>query len=134
MFRDYPSAYIRGNFEPSDRLAVVLINRRTGSVIQRLSSAEKIAAPDFQAWLRQENARRYDVYISMNALKPEAQGRTKADIVAIRHLYLDFDNDGNNAVHALFQRNDVPTPSYVLNTSPGKWQVTWIVKDFEKDQ
>lgn len=134
MFRDYPPAYIRGNFELNNRLAVVLINRSTGSVIQRISTAEKIAAPEFQRWLHERNGERYDVFISMNALRPEAQGRRKQDIGAIRHVYLDFDHNGEAAVQTLFRRKDLPVPSYVLNTSPGKYQVTWIVKDFEKEQ
>lgn len=66
----------------------------------------------------------------MNALRPEAQGRRKEDIGAIRHVYLDFDHNGDAAREALLQRRDLPVPSYVLNTSPGKWQVTWIVKRF----
>src|SRR5438552_2790689 len=86
--------YIRDNFRPDDRLAVVLLNKRTNSVIQRLAEAERIAAMHFQSWLRYENGQRYEVYISMNALREGARGRTKADVSAIRHVYLDFDENG----------------------------------------
>ena len=34
----------------------------------------------------------------MNTLKPEARTRTKEDIHAIRHLYLDLDHDGPSAL------------------------------------
>jgi hypothetical protein len=50
---------------------------------------------------------------------------SKTDVARIRHVFLDFDHNGNAAVQALFQRKDLPVPSYVLNTSPGKWQVVW---------
>lgn len=134
MTNDAAPAYIRDNFEPEDRLAVVLVNKRADSVLQRLAGASKIAEPDFQAWLHQENARRFEVYISMNALRPEARGRTKRDIAAIRHIYLDFDDNGTAAVEALFKREDLPRPNYLVNTSPDKWQVVWKVEGFGLDQ
>ena len=69
---DIASKYIRENFEPNDRLAVVLLNKRSGAVIQRLAPAEKIAAPDFQKWLRYMNdENKYEVYVSMNTLERE---------------------------------------------------------------
>jgi hypothetical protein len=134
MNRDTAGDYLRCNFEPKDRLAVVLVNKRGGSVIQRLATAEKIAAPDFQAWLRQKNAQEHEVYISMNALREGARGRTKADVGTIRHVYLDFDDHGTEAVERMLKRQDLPQPNYVLNSSPGKWQVVWKVEGFGKDQ
>jgi hypothetical protein len=132
--RDSAADYIRDNFHPADRLAVVLLNKRIDSVIQRLAAADKIAAPDFQAWLRYRNARHDDVYISMNALACGAKGRTKADIAAIRHIYLDFDENGTEAMEALLKREDLPRPNYLVNTSPDKWQVVWKVEGFGKHQ
>src|SRR5712691_861819 len=98
--------FIHGNFPPSDRLAVVLLNKRTGAVTQRIANAERIAAPEFQAWLRYENAQKHEVYISMNALRPNATVRTNDDVGTIRHIYLDFDEYGSNALNALFRRPD----------------------------
>src|SRR3984957_11098569 len=134
MAREIPSDYIRSNFELSDRLAVVLVNRRTDAVIQRIAAAEKIAGPDFQAWLRHKNANGFEVYISMNALSKNATGRTKADVENIRHLYLDFDDDGTAAIERLLARRDLPRPNYLINTSPGKWQVVWKVQGFDKER
>lgn len=134
MNRVIASDYIRSNFEPIDRLAIVLVDRRADSVIQRIAAAEKIASPDFQAWLRHKNANGYEVYISMNALSANATGRTKADVEHIRHLYLDFDDDGTAAVERLLARRDLPKPNYLINTSPDKWQVIWKVQGFGKEQ
>src|SRR5258708_28617153 len=98
MDRDDAAAqYLRENFEPSDRLALVLLNKRTRDVIQRIASAGRIAQEDFQAWLRFQNATGYDVHISMNALANVARGRTKADVQTIRDIYLDFDEEGTAA-------------------------------------
>jgi hypothetical protein len=133
MDRDAGRRYIQDNFDLGDRLAVVLLNKRTGDAIQRIASAEKIAAEDFQSWLRLQNDNRYDVYVSMNALARSATGRTKADIETIRHIYLDFDEDGTAAVEKLLARDDLPKPNYVLNTSTDRWQAMWKVQDFSKD-
>jgi RepB DNA-primase from phage plasmid len=132
---DIASKYIRENFEPSDRLAVVLLNKRSGAVIQRLAPAEKIAATDFQKWLRYMNyENKYEVYVSMNTLKANGHGRTKDDVAEIRHIYLDLDRDGEGALDRLIKREDLPKPNYVLYTSPGKYQVVWKVDGFTKEQ
>jgi hypothetical protein len=52
----------------------------------------------------------------------------------IRHIYLDFDENGTDAVQQLFKRQDLPLPSHVINTSPDKWQVTWRVEGFTKEE
>jgi len=134
METNIAAKYIRENFEPQDRLAVVLLNKRTSQVVQRLSSAGNVAGEPFQAWLRHLNAQRFEVYVSMNSLHSDAHGRTKEDIQAIRHIYLDFDKDGTKAVLALANRSDVPPPNYVINSSPDKWQAIWKVTGFEKEQ
>ena len=126
--------YIEENFEPSDRLAIVLLNKRTGTVTQRIASAERIAAPDFQACLRYRNAQRDEIYISMNTFREDARGRTKSDIQAIKHLYLDFDENGTEAVDRLICRQDLPLPNYQISSSPGKWQVVWKVEGFTPQQ
>lgn len=49
------SEYILDNFKPSDRIAILLRNRATGEVIQRIALVEKIAGRDFQEWLTERN-------------------------------------------------------------------------------
>src|SRR6202790_4778256 len=82
--------YIGENFLPSDRIAVLVLNRRLGETTQRITSAQKAASPEFQAWLRYKNANGADIYVGMNPLKRDAWTRTKEDILAIRHLYIDL--------------------------------------------
>ena len=121
--------YIARNYEPSDRLAIVVRNRLTGETTQRLASAEKIASPDFQAWLRHKNARGADIYISQNAFRSEARTRSKADVDKIRHLYLDLDKNGEESLTKIRDSSLVPEPSFVISTSPHKYQVIWKVTD-----
>jgi len=129
-----PEEYLRRNFEPSDRLAVVIINRKEGKVLQRVETAEVIAGEGYQAWLRRENARGSDIYISQNTLRETATGRTKAEIAAIRHIYLDLDHDGPQALAAIENSAQVPKPSYVIASSPGKYQVIWRVEGMTQEQ
>jgi len=131
MDRRIVPEYIRDNFQSEDRLAIVLLNKQTGHVLQRVAMAERIADDRYQSWLRHMNARRYEVYVSMNTLRPGARGRTKADVRDIRHVYLDLDEGGETKLNTLLAREDVPRPNWVLQSSPGKFQVVWRVDGFD---
>src|SRR4051812_41158739 len=134
MDKQAAAKYIRSNFRPNDRLAVVLIQKSTGCVIQRLSSADQIASDEFQRWLRYMNREKHEVYVSMNTLRQGSRGRTKVDLSEVRHVYLDFDVKGDEAVQNLRNREDLPMPNHLLESSPGKWQVVWQVEGFESSQ
>ncbi len=122
------SEYILDNFKPSDRVAVLLRNRASGEVIQRIAAAEKIASRDFQEWLTEKNRAGFDIYIGMNTLKDGAYSRTKRDIHEIRHVYLDLDHRGPEGLKAIQNSYEVPKPTFVLDTSPGKHQVVWKIE------
>jgi RepB DNA-primase N-terminal domain len=124
-----PSEYILDNFKPSDRVAVLLRNRASEEVIQRIASAKDVAADDFQEWLAKRNRAGFDIYIGMNTLKERACTRTKRDILEIRHVYLDLDYRGAEALKAIHNSDEVPKPNFVLDTSPGKHQVIWKIED-----
>src|SRR6266404_3311438 len=119
------SEYINDNFKPSDRIAVLILNRNLGETTQRITTARKAASPEFQAWLRYKNANGANIYVGMNPLKQDASTRTKDDIESIRHLYVDLDHDGSAALDGIKKSDLVPQPNYVLNTSPEKFQVVW---------
>src|ERR1700692_1490361 len=125
--RSVPAAseYISDNFKPSDRIAVLVLNRNRGETTQRITTAQRAASPEFQAWLRYKNANGADIYVGMNPLKQDASTRTKHDIETIRHLYIDLDHGGPAAVEESENSDLVPKPNYVLNTSPDKFQVVW---------
>jgi hypothetical protein len=125
--------YILQNFEASDRIALLVRSRKAGETLQRITTATNAASQDFQAWLRHKNVSS-DVYIGMNTLRHDAQSRTKEDIEAIRHLYLDIDRNGPSALKAVETSALVPRPNYVLETSPEKYQVVWKVEGIAQDQ
>jgi hypothetical protein len=124
--------YVLENFAPNDRVAVVALQRTTNAVIQRITTAETLSSPDCQAWLSYLNSQKHDLYLSMNTLKRGSRGRTKEDVDRIRHIFLDFDENGDRLLGMLLARKDLPVPNYLVSTSPDKWQVIWRVEGFEK--
>jgi pilus assembly protein CpaF len=106
----------------------------SGETTQRITTAQKAASPEFQAWLRYKNANGADIYVGMNPLKQDASTRTKDDIETIRHLYIDLDHGGSAALEAIKNSDLVPQPNYVLNTSPDKFQVVWKVEGITPEE
>jgi len=129
-----PSEYILDNFEPTDRIAMLVLNRDLGETIQRITSAQKASSPEFQAWLRYKNANGSDIYIGMNPLRQDASTRTKEDIESIRHVYLDLDHGGPEALESVENSSAVPKPNYVLTSFPEKFQVVWNVREMSLDE
>jgi hypothetical protein len=128
------SEYILDNFEATDRIAMLVLNRDFGETIQRITSAQKASSPEFQAWLRYKNANGSDIYIGMNPLRQDASTRTKEDIESIRHVYLDLDHGGPEALKSVENSSAVPKPNYILTTSPGKFQIAWKVEETSLDE
>jgi len=60
------SEYILDNFQATDRIAMLVLNREFGETIQRTTSAQKASSPEFQAWLRYQNANGSDIYVTWN--------------------------------------------------------------------
>jgi hypothetical protein len=129
-----PSEYVRELFEPTDNAAILVRNRGTGKTVQRITKAEMIAGPEFQAWLAARGAAGSDVYVGMNPIKDGAYSRTKENIKDIRHVYLDLDKKANEALESIRNSTEVPPPNFVLDTSPGKHQVVWKVSGFSQDE
>src|ERR1700732_1210317 len=127
------SEYVRELFGPEDNAAILVRNRSTGHTIQTIAKAETIASTDFQSWLASQSASGYDVFMGMNPIKDGAFSRTKGDIKDIRHVYLDLDRKGPEALEAIRNSTEVPPPNFVLDTSPGKHQVVWKVSGFSQD-
>jgi hypothetical protein len=128
------SEYVRELFGPTDNTAILVRNRSTGHTVQTIAKAEAIASPSFQTWLANQSARGYDVFMGMNPIKDGAYSRTKANIMDIRHVYLDLDRKGDEALQAIRNSVEVPAPNFVLDTSPSKHQVVWKVTGFSQDE
>jgi DNA primase RepB-like protein len=122
------SEYVLALFAPSDNVAILICNRRLGRTQQRILKAGTIANPSFQAMLLEQNRAGADVFVGMNPIKEGAYNRTKQSLKEIRHVYLDIDREGDQAIEVIRASLDIPTPNFVLNTSPGKYQVVWRIE------
>ncbi len=126
--------YVLALHEPEDRVAVLVRNRAHSQTLQRILSAEDIAGPSFQDWLRKENDGGADIFMGMNPLRANSFARTKESIREIRHVYLDLDEDAAASLRAIRTDGNTPVPDFVLDTSPDKNQVVWRVAGLDREQ
>ncbi|MCU1325002.1 MAG: hypothetical protein JWN34_372 [Bryobacterales bacterium] len=137
-YKEAAARYIASHYKPDDWIAIALLQRAAdgngGGIKQEFLTAERAASPRYQAHLRAANANGTCIYASVNALHDGAHNRTKADVKAIRHLYLDIDENGPEVLASVLNAKDLPKPSTVLESSRGKYQVLWRVEGFTPDQ
>jgi len=127
--REAPIRFVRTAYEADDWIAIFLKTYRTGETTQRVMPVSAVASPRFQAWLRYRNAHGWNVYASVNAVVP-GRSRTRRAIAAARHVFLEEDRDGPALLATLSTRPDLPPPSYVLHSSPGRLHLFWRVRGF----
>ncbi len=121
-------------FQPEDTIALLLRREEPAKVTQRIVSLETVLASRYLSWLAYVNASGMNIYVAANPLLPGTRKRTKESIAEVRHLYLDIDFDGDVRLTTLRASVDVPTPTAILGTSPGKYQVLWRVQGFDFEQ
>jgi hypothetical protein len=126
-----PLRFLRTAYEPSDWLAVFLKSYETGQVAQRIGPRSFIASRRLQAWLRWRNLLHWNIYISVNAVTPHRHSRTRESIEAIRHVFVEADQNGAQVLRAITLRPDLPSPSYVLHSSPDRVHVFWRASGFD---
>jgi hypothetical protein len=131
--KDAPVRFLRTAFHPDDWVAILLKSHATGGTAQRVGPVALVMHPRFQAWLRSQNARKFSVYVSVNAIRPQRRARTRDAIGEIRHVFLDADKNGQDVLAAIAARRDLPPPSYVLHSSPNRLHVLWQVEGFTKE-
>jgi len=121
------SEYLTQLFGPQDHIAITLIHRRFeaalksnpqlakfGARLQRTGLAHHFATPKYLGFLHWLNTTGYEIYSTPNTVTPTSHGRKKSDILAVRHLYLDFDEDGESALDSLLARREIPHPNYIV--------------------
>ena len=128
-----PLRFLRTVYQPGDWIAVFLKSYVTGQTAQRVGPVSLIVDAAFQSWLRWKNLRKWNVYVSVNAIAPGRRSRRRDAVAAIRHVFLEADHDGPGVLAALASRPDVPPPSYVLHSSPNRIHVFWRASGFMAD-
>ena len=131
--RTAPLRFLAAAFEPEDWVAVFLKSYERSGVAQRVGPVSWIQSERFQRWLRAMNARKYSVFVSVNAIVSGRRSRTRDAIGAVRHVFVDADDDGAAVLSRVEARLDLPPPSYVLHTSPNHVHLFWRVTGFDRD-
>ena len=114
-------------FSSAETIALLLRREVPSVTTQRIVQLETALAPRYLAWLAHENAAGANVYVAANPLRSDSRKRTKECIVAVRHLYLDLDTDGEARLTSLRASDAVPPPNAVLSTSLGKYDPAYPV-------
>lgn len=125
-----PIRFLKTAYQGDDVVAIAFRRLPDRGWGHRFVRVDRACADPFQRWLRYLNAGGYDLYVSMNTFQPGRRSRTEANLRDVRHIYLDFDGGGAEALAALRARPDLPPPSYVVHSSPGKFQTIWNVQGF----
>lgn len=118
-------------FAPGETIALLLRAEIPAKTQQRIVTLEQALAPRYLGWLAHENHSGANIYVAANPLRPGSRKRTKECMASVRHLYLDIDEDGDARLAALRASIAIPVPSAILSTSPGKYQVLWLVGGFD---
>jgi DNA primase RepB-like protein len=74
------------------------------------------------------------IYVSMAPFKVGSENRTKSNISEVRHVFMDADADGESVLARVRQSvadGDIPVPTVIVQSSPGKYQFVWNVEGFD---
>jgi len=117
-------------FNQDDKIAVVLSGEGK-KPLQRIIKVSKLFDEAFLKFLRRKNVEGYNIYISLNKLKPDAKSRKKSEFNEKQKLiYLDIDGDklgadGFKLLSRILKEENLPAPTLVLQTSKRNLQVVW---------
>jgi len=115
-------------FGAEDTFALLLRPADPSRTRQRIVRQADLLKSNYLGWLAYENAHGANVYFSVNPLLSDAKKRTKNAIAEARALYLDLDENGDRKMAAIQASDNVPRPSFIIRTSPGKYQILWRVR------
>jgi RepB DNA-primase N-terminal domain len=126
-----PLRLLRVGYAADDWVAVFLKSYETGETCQRVASIAQISRSEFLAWLRSRNASAWNIYVSVNAVSPHGRSRSRHSVTAVRHVFLEADEDGPQVLARIAARPDLPPPSYLLHSSRHRVHVFWRVAGFD---
>ena len=126
-----PVRFLEIGFDSQDWIAILLKCHDTSSVAQRVGPVAWLRSERFQRWLRAMNSRKFSVFVSVNAITPGRRSRTREAIGTVRHVFVDADHDGAAVLSRVKARADLPSPSYVVHTSPNHVHIFWRVAGFD---
>ena len=128
---DSAGRFLQVAYESTDWVAVFLKSYESGRIAQRVWPVSWVLSKQCQCWLLHMNARGFNVYVSVNSIAAGLRTRRRDSIASIRHVFLEADRDGPTVLSCVERRNDLPSPSYVLHSSPGRLHLFWRAIGFD---
>ena len=134
--KDEAAAIIRKHFslifEDDDWGCVTFINRANDSapVVNKVNSTTRFTTDRGIAELFKQNETQ-DVYVAMNSVEKKKEARRKKECLGdCRNVFMEVDENGDAVLAAVREsvaKNEIPRPSTILQSSPGKYQFIWPV-------
>jgi hypothetical protein len=135
QFHEYEN-YLKAIFRPGDTLCFLGIDHKTDDREQDFVSYEKAVSREYFDELSKSNEVG-SIYVATNtfpaSLIGQKAGRTQENVVAVRALQADADNNGAATADAIQHSALVPPPSIIVESSPNKRQAIWLVDDILKE-
>lgn len=138
--------YLRRLFEPGDWIDLQFIHQtetwtdehggKHARVDDNFMTLEQALKPETRTLeqIRTAQDKGWNVYVAMNAFTPGLRRRRKKDVKTVRSVYIEFDENGDAGLEAIQNDDRVPEPHFILQSSPGKYYVIWLVEGFTVDQ
>lgn len=130
---DLARHFLGASYATDEWVAVLCKATDTGRVRQHVAPVTQWQSPRWGLWLAAMQRHRFNVYVSVNALVPQTQRRTREAVQAVRHVFLDADDDGPITLARITHRSDLPPPTWVFHTSTRRAHVLWRVRGFTPD-
>lgn len=118
--------FINKLFKPDDRICIGLLHKDS-RYSQKFLTAGEVVGRSCIEWMIRSNCHS-SIFCSMNTFK-QPDVRSKANVASVRTVYVDIDNDGPANRDKVLRSPLVPRPTYVLESSPNKFQFMWCLKE-----
>jgi hypothetical protein len=134
--------YFRALFDADDVLCITTISAtetfKNGMPLTQnyFVPMSKVIAPAGIKRLAKLNQTRH-IYVSQATFVPGSKNRVKGNIARVAHAFVEADERGPEvlaAIHASAASGEIPKPTVVLESSPGKVQAIWNVDGFTIEQ
>jgi RepB DNA-primase from phage plasmid len=131
--------YLEAIFEPDDLLCLTFIHGTktyaSGGAVTE-NKFVPMSAITIDGGIRRLTKRNEaeHIYVSMAPFKPGSENRTKGNIAEVRHVFMDADVNGDAvlaSVRVSVEAGEIPPPTVVVQSSPGKYQFVWNVSGFD---
>ncbi len=137
---DHPYvAYLKKLFKPDDWICIFWVHSTEeyapgkAKVGQCMATMAEIIKADSLPTLEAMQMQGWHLFVGMNPLVAGSTNRKKDRVAEIRTVYCEADDNGlavRDEMRKAVAAGEVPTPHFVIESSPNKFQFIWLVEGF----